>query len=300
VKKEGVRVFFQQLFNGITIGSIYVLTAIGLTMIYGVLELLHFAHGVIYMVGAFSAVVAISVFKANFIVAVFFSMLCSGIVGWFVEFFAYRPLRDAPKITALISGIGMAIVLENVFRILSGAQTRAFPSIGLPQKTINIVKNVSTTNYQILIMVVTATLVVGLQLFLRKTKMGLAMRATSQDLQASSTMGIDVNKVISATFVIGSALAGIAGTLVALYFNAVYPSMGSMPGMKAFSIVVLGGLGSIPGTIIGGLFLGVVESFADGYLGNFIVGKDAFAFILLIMVLLIKPSGLFGKRLKKV
>lgn len=292
--------FFQQLFNGITIGSTYVLIAIGLTMIYGVLELLHFAHGVIYMAGAFSALVAISVFKADIVVAVLVSMVCSGIIGWFVELFAYRPLRNAPKITALISGIGMAIVLENVYRILFGAQTRAFPSIGVPQQTISIAKNVSTTNYQLLIMIVTVILVVALQIFLKNTKMGLAMRATAQDLQASSMMGINVDRVISVTFIIGSALAGIAGTFVGLYFNAVYPSMGSMPGMKAFSVVLLGGLGSIPGTIIGGLFLGIVESFADGYLGNFVVGRDAFAFVLLIAVLLIRPSGLFGKRIRKV
>lgn len=281
-------------------GSIYVLIAIGLTMVYGVLELLHFAHGVIYMVGAFSALVAISVFKTNFFVAVLISMVCSGAVGWFVEFFAYRPVRNEPKITALISGIGMAIVLENIFRIIFGAQTKAFPKIGVPQQGINITKNISVTNYQLYIMIVAIILVIVLQLFLKYTKTGLAMRAVSQDFQASEMMGINVNKTISITFIIGSALAGIAGTMVGLYFNAVFPSMGSMPGMKAFSIVVLGGLGSIPGTIIGGLFMGIIESFADGYLGNFIVGKDAFAFILLIIVLLVKPSGLFGKRIEKV
>jgi len=293
-------VFFQQLFNGITIGSTYVLIAIGLTMIYGILELLHFAHGVIYTAGAFGALVSISVFKSNMVVAVLAAMLCSGAVGWFVELFAYRRLRDAPKITALISGIGMAIVLENVYRILFGSQTKAFPAIGMAQKTIRIAGNVSTTNYQVLIMIVAVVLVVALQIFLRNTKMGLAMRATAQDFQASNIVGINVDRVISVTFFIGSALAGIAGTFVGLYFNALYPSMGSMPGMKAFSVVVLGGLGSIPGTIIGGLFLGIVESFADGYLGNFVVGRDAFAFVLLIMVLLIRPSGLFGKRIKKV
>lgn len=292
--------FFQQLFNGITIGSVYVLIAIGLTMVYGILELLHFAHGVIYMVGAFAALVSISVFKTNYIASILVSMICSGFMGWFIEIFAYRRVRNAPKITALISGIGMAIVLENVFRIIFGAQTKAFPEIGIAQQPINITNTISITNYQVWIMAVTLLLVVGLQLFLRYTKTGLAMRATSQDFKASSLMGINVNRVISVTFVIGSALAGIAGTLVGLYFNAIYPAMGSLPGMKAFSIVVLGGLGSIPGTIIGGLFLGIVESFADGYLGNFVVGKDAFAFIILILVLLIKPSGLFGKKIEKV
>lgn len=291
---------FQQLFNGITIGSVYVLIAIGLTMVYGMLELLHFAHGVVYMAGAFTALAAISVLHTNFVVAILLSMLASGITGWFIEVFAYRPVRNTPKITALISGIGVAIVLENIYRIIFGAQTKAFPQIGISSETINVTSKVTITNYQILIMTVAIILVAGLQIFLKCTKIGLGMRATSQDFGASSMMGINVNRIISITFIIGSGLAGIAGTLVGLYFNAVYPAMGSMPGMKAFSIVVLGGLGSIPGTIIGGLILGIVESISDGYMGNFIVGKDAFAFIILILVLLIRPSGIFGKRIEKV
>lgn len=292
--------FFQQLFNGITMGSVYVLIAIGLTMVYGVLELLHFAHGVIYMAGAFAALVAISLFKANFFVAVIFAMAVSAAIGWFIQVFAYKPLRNSPKITVLISGIGMAIALENVSRIIFGAQTIAFPKIGTSSKTLHITSNVTITNYQIWIMIIGLIAVVGLQLFLKHTKIGLAIRATSQDFDAARMMGINVDRTVGQTFIIGSALAGIAGTLVGLYFNAVYPSMGSMPGMKAFSIVVLGGLGSIPGTIIGGLFLGLAESFADGYIGNFVVGKDAFAFIILIIILLIRPSGLFGKKIEKV
>lgn len=293
--------FFQQFFNGITIGSVYVLIAIGLTMIYGVLELLHFAHGVVYMAGAFAAISCITLFHTNIFIAIIAAMVVSALLGWLIELFAYRPVRSAPKITALISGIGMAIVLENVYRIIYGSQTNAFPKEGVsPVQTYNISKAVSITSYQIYIMLVTALLVIILHLFLKHTKTGMAMRAVSMDFDASSLMGINVNKIISFTFIIGSALAGVAGTLVALYFNAIYPSMGSMPGMKAFAIVVLGGLGSIPGTILGGLFLGIVESFADGYLGNFIVGKDAFAFIILILVLLIKPSGLFGKKIEKV
>lgn len=292
--------FFQQLFNGITTGSIYVLISIGLTMVYGVLELLHFAHGVVYMVGAFTAIIAISVFKTNFFAAVILAMLASAAIGWFIEIFAYRPLRNAPKITILISGIGMAIVLENLSRIIFGAQTIAFPKISTPSKTLSIGSNVTITNYQVWIMIIGLIVVIALNLFLKHTKIGLSIRAASQDFDAASIVGINVNRVVSETFIIGSALAGVAGTLVGLYFNAVYPTMGSMPGMKAFSIVVLGGLGSIPGTIIGGLFLGLVEAFSDGYLGNFIVGKDALAFIMLILVLLIKPSGLFGKKIEKV
>lgn len=292
--------FLQQLLNGITIGSVYVLIAIGLTMVYGILELLHFAHGVVYMTGAFTALACMTMFHTNFIVAIIASIIFAGLVGCFIEYFAYRPVRNAPKITALISGIGMTIILENLYRIIYGAQTIAFPSIGYGLKTYNISKNLSITSYQTMIMIVAVVLVIILQVFLKRTKLGLAMRATSMDFDASGMMGINVNKIISLTFFIGSALAGIAGTLVGLYFNSVYPSMGSMPGMKAFAIVVLGGLGSIPGTIIGGLFLGIVESLADGYLGNFIIGKDAFAFIILILVLLFKPSGLFGKRVEKV
>lgn len=293
--------FFQQLFNGITMGSVYVLIAIGLTMIYGILELLHFAHGVVYMAGAFAAISCITLFHTNILAAVVASMIVSAFFGWFIEIFAYKPVRNAPKITALISGIGMAIVLENVYRIIYGSQTIAFPEQSItPVKTYNISKSISITNYQIYIMAMTITLIIILHMYLKYTKNGMAMRAVSMDFDASSLMGINVNKIISITFIIGSAMAGVAGTLVALYFNAVYPAMGSMPGMKAFAIVVLGGLGSIPGTIVGGLFLGIVESFADGYLGNFIVGKDAFAFVMLILVLLIRPSGLFGKKIEKV
>lgn len=292
--------FLQQLFNGITIGSVYILIAIGLTMVYGILELLHFAHGVVYMAGSFAALVTITYFHGSFFVAVLVAMIFSGFIGWFIEIFAYKPVRKANKITAVISGIGMAIVLENISRIIFGSQTRAFPNVNMPAKDYKIGMNITITNHQILIIIVALILVIALQLFLRKTKSGLAMRATSMDADAAGMMGINVNGIISLTFAIGSALAGIAGTLVGLYFNAVYPSMGSMPGMKAFAIVVLGGLGSIPGTIIGGLILGIVESLADGYLGNFIVGKDAFAFIILIVVLLIRPSGLFGKRIEKV
>lgn len=293
--------FFQQLFNGITMGSVYVLIAIGLTMIYGILELLHFAHGVVYMAGAFAAISCINLFHTNMFIAVIVAMIVSAFLGWFIEIFAYKPVRNAPKITALISGIGMAIVLENIYRIMYGSQTIAFSEqLITPVKTYNISKSISVTNYQIYIMVMAIILITILHLYLKYTKNGMAMRAVSMDFDASSLMGINVNKIISITFIIGSAMAGAAGTLVALYFNAVYPSMGSMPGMKAFAIVVLGGLGSIPGTIVGGLFLGIVESFADGYLGNFVVGKDAFAFIILILVLLIRPSGLFGKKIEKV
>lgn len=292
--------FFQQLINGLTMGSVYILISIGLTMVYGILELLHFAHGDVFMVGAFASLVAVGLLKTNFIFAIIIAMICSGFVGCFIEFFAYRPVRNAAKITAIISGIGMAFVLENVTLILFGAQTKPFPSIGVPQKAIRITGNISITNYQILIIVVTLIMVTALQLFLKYSKAGLAMRATSQDFIASSLMGINVNKIISTTFFVGSALAGAAGAFVGIYFNALYPTMGSMPGMKAFAIVLLGGLGSIPGTIVGGLILGFVESFAEGYLGNFIVGKDAFAFVILILVLLIKPSGLFGKKIEKV
>ena len=292
--------FFQQLLNGITMGSVYVLISIGLTMVYGILELLHFAHGVVYMAGAYTALIAISMFHVNFATAIVLAMIVSGVIGCLIEFLAYRPVRSAPKITALISGIGVAIVLENVYRIFFGAQTMAFPAIGTTAQTVALMDGVTITNYQIWIMLVALVLVIGVQFFLKYTKIGLGMRATSQDFSAASLMGINVNRVISTTFLIGSGIAGIAGTLVGLYFNAVYPAMGTLTGMKAFSIVVLGGLGSIPGTIIGGLFLGIVESMADGYIGNFIVGKDAFAFIILILVLLIRPEGIFGKRIEKV
>lgn len=297
--KVGVTLFWQQIINGLTLGSIYVLIALGLTMVYGVLKLLHFAHGTVYMVGAFSAMTGILYLHLPFVGAFLLSMLVAGVVGVVIERVAYRPLRNSHPINILISGIGISIILENLFRLVFGAQTRPFPNIGLTSQTVKLGDGLSVTNFQIYILISAVVLVGLLQFLIKGTRVGTALLATSQDMKAARLMGIDINRMVALTFFLGSALAAAAGTLVALYFNAIYPSMGSMPGLKAFSVVVLGGLGSIPGTIVGGLLLGIIESLGAGYFQT-VIDTDSIAFIILILVLLLKPTGLFGQRIEKV
>ncbi|ODA40467.1 branched-chain amino acid ABC transporter permease [Desulfosporosinus sp. BG] len=291
--------FWQQILNGLTLGSAYILIALGLTMVYGILNLLHFAHGTVYMVGAFSSMVSIIYLKLPYPLAFLLAMVLAGLVGILIERIAYRPLRNAHPINILISGIGITIILENLFRLFFGAQTRPFPNVNLSSKTYGLGNGLSITNFQIYILVTAVVLVCLLQILIKRTKVGTALVATSQDMKAAKLMGIDINRMVALTFFLGSALAAAAGTLVALYFNAIYPTMGSMPGLKAFSVVVLGGLGSIPGTIIGGLFLGVIESLGAGYVQT-VIDANAIAFVILILVLLIKPTGLFGKKIEKV
>lgn len=290
----------QQLLNGFSLGFVYILVSVGLTMVYGVLKLLHFAHGVIYMVGAFAAMLGIIYLHLPFLLALLFAMVVSAIVGMSIERFAYRPLRGGHPITTLISGVGVAIFLENFFQVIFTSDTRAFPEIGIDNTIYHFSQSVSIPNFKIYIII---SGVIGLGLlyfFLKFTRMGLAIQAVAQDMRASSLMGVNVNRVVSATFMLGSALAAAAGVLVALNFNSLFPSMGSIPGLKAFCVVVLGGLGSIGGTVLGGLILGLVESLSDGYLTGMIIDKDAIAFVILIIILLIKPSGLFGKKIEKV
>jgi len=293
-------VFLQQLLNGISLGFIYILIAVGLTMVYGVLKLLHFAHGTIYTVGAFAAMAGITYLHLPVIVAFLFAMAISAVAGMMIEKFAYRPLRGTHPITTLISGIGIAIILENVFQIMFSSDTRAFPETGFEISVIKLTESITLTNMKLYIIVAGVIGLGLLYLFLKFTKMGLAIQATSQDLRAASLMGVNVNRVVAVTFALGSALAAAAGILVAMNFNSMFPTMGAIPGLKAFCVVVLGGLGSIPGTIIGGLILGVVESLSDGYMTGMVVDKDAIAFIILILILLVKPSGLFGKNIEKV
>ncbi|WP_018133566.1 branched-chain amino acid ABC transporter permease [Effusibacillus pohliae] len=290
----------QQLLNGVTLGFLYVLIAVGLTMVYGVLKLLHFAHGVLYMVGAFAAMVGILYLKLNFFAALLFAMAVAAAAGMLIEKFAYRPLRGVHPITTLISGIGVAIFLENLFQILFTAEPRAFPEAGIEVSIIQLTGSVSLTNVKLYIILAGVLALAFLYLFLKFTKTGIAIQAAAQDLRAASLMGVNVNRVVSVTFLIGSALAALAGVLVAVNFNSLFPTMGSIPGLKAFCVVVLGGLGSIPGTVVGGLLLGIIESLSDGFLTGMIIDKDAIAFVILIAILLVKPSGLFGRIVEKV
>lgn len=287
--------FFQQLVNGLTAGSMYALIALGYTMVYGILKIINFAHGDIFMIGSFTGLILVKQFHMSFIPALLLSMLIVGILGIIVERIAYRPLRNSTRLGPLLSALGVSIFLVNFAQIVWGTQTRSFPP-SFAIKTFDI-GGVILSSIQIYAMLVAILLMFGLHLFVHKTKMGVAMRATSHNVNTASLMGIKVDNVISVTFGIGSALAAAAGILVGLYYDAVYPVMGYTAGLKAFTAAVLGGIGSIPGAMLGGLLLGVCENMGAAYLS---MGyRDAIAFGLLIIILLIKPTGLLGKNIQQ-
>lgn len=290
----------QQLLNGIALGFHYVLIALGLTMVYGVLRLLHFAHGVIYMVGAFAAMIGVLYLQLPFVFALLFAMVVSGMVGMGIERFAYRPLRGTHPITTLISGVGVSIFLENLFQVMFTSDSRAFPETGMTTTVIALTDSITITNTKLYIIVAGVICLALLYAFLKLTKLGTAIQAAAQDIRAAQLMGVNVNRVIAVTFMLGSALAAVAGVLIAINFNSISPTMGALPGLKAFCVVVLGGLGSIRGTIVGGLLLGVIESLSDGFMTDLVIDKDAIAFVILILILLVRPSGLFGKHIEKV
>lgn len=290
--------FLQQLINGIAWGSIYALIALGYTMVYGVLRLINFAHGDVYMVGAFAGFFAVkwlglaqepTIFGA---VAVFLlSMGCCGILGFVIERGAYKPLRKAPRLTALITAIGVSLFLENAGQLIFGADPKFFPQI-IAKKDVISSGGIILTNQQVIVSGVSLLLMVSLQLFVLKTKTGKAMRAVSFNREAASLMGISVDRIISITFVLGSALAGAAAILVGLTNPKIEPLMGIMPGIKAFVAAVLGGIGNVPGAMLGGMIMGIAEVMVVGYLSS--TYRDAIAFAILILILLFKPSGLLG------
>lgn len=293
--------FFQQLINGLTVGGVYALIALGYTMVYGILELINFAHGEIYMLGAYLGIIILAFFTAvgltsqslplslllTFLLSVFF---CSA-YGFTMEKIAYRPLRHAPRLSPLISAIGVSIFLQNYVMLTQGATDRVFPHLfgdaGIA------LAGVRVTYLQIIIICVSCLLMVSLHLYVTTTRMGKAMRAVAQDKVMASLLGINIDSVISVTFILGSGLAAVAGIMVAMYYGLVNYSIGYIAGIKAFTAAVLGGVGSIPGAMFGGIFLGLVESISAGYISS--EYKDAYAFAVLIIVLLIKPSGIFGK-----
>lgn len=288
--------FLQQLVNGLTLGSTYALIALGYTMVYGIIQLINFAHGEIYMFGAFAGLLLVTVFGMNIFVALIGAMLFCMLLGMLVERVAYRPLRGkSSRLSALISAIGVSIFLSTLMALLRGTHTTRYPEI-IKIHSYHL-GSIDLSSLQITILVVSALLMVGLQLMIQRSKMGKAMRACSQDLEAASLMGINANRVISYTFAIGSALAGAGGVMVGVYYNAVWPYMGMMAGLKAFSAAVLGGIGSIPGAMIGGVTLGVLEILGVAYLSSSY--KDAIAFGILILVLIIRPQGIMGKKITK-
>ena len=283
--------FVQQLINGVSLGSIYALIALGYTMIYGIIKLINFAHGDIYMVGAYIGFFAVTRAEMSIVPALLVSMVVTGLLGMLVERLAYKPLRHAPRISILITAIGVSFFLEYASMYVVTPTPRPFPNV-----IDNIAYNIGpfvVNGQQMMIMGITLILMVILTYIVQKTKLGKAMRAASFDVETAQLMGINADRVISYTFCIGSALAAAAGVLVGVYYNSIDPLMGIMPGLKAFVAAVLGGIGILPGAVTGGIILGVIEAMVSGFLSS--TFRDAAAFGILILVLLFKPSGLLGK-----
>ena len=288
--------FLQQMINGLSLGSIYALIALGYTMVYGIIKLINFAHGDIYMLGAFTAFYATTFFHLNFFVALIIAMLLCGVLGVVIERIAYKPLRHATRITALITAMGVSYVLEYTMQYFAGSDVKTFPT-NLLENTAFSLGGVRITMMQIYIFVITIILMVLLTYIVNKTKMGRAMRAVSVDEDAAKLMGINVDTTISFTFFLGSCLAGVAGVLVGVYYNSINPLMGMTPGLKAFIAAVFGGIGNIPGAMIGGLFIGIAETLVTAYGSS--LYKDAIVYVILILVLILKPDGLLGKNVKE-
>ncbi|MBQ1868235.1 MULTISPECIES: branched-chain amino acid ABC transporter permease [Selenomonas] len=285
----------QQLVNGISLGSIYALIALGYTMIYGIIKLINFAHGDIYMVGAYIGFFAITQAHLSIVPALIISFVVTGILGMVVEKLAYKPLRHAPRISVLITAIGVSFFLEYTSMYFVSPTPRTFPAI-FGDVAIEI-GGIVINGQQMLILGITTILMIVLTYIVHRTKTGKAMRAASFDTETAQLMGIDSDRIISITFGIGSALAAVAGVLVGVYYNSIDPLMGIMPGLKAFVAAVLGGIGILPGAVVGGLILGIVEAFVSGFVSS--TFRDAAAFAILILVLLFKPTGLFGKNTKE-
>ena len=302
--------FFQELVNGITTGALYSLVALGFSMVYGVLKLLNFAHGDLYMVGAYIGFFIIQFFggaadvriPVPLLLAIMF-VVAAGLVGGLgvaIERFAYRPLRDAPRIAPLITAIGVSFFLESAALLLFGSQYREYNTAEFISLSSGIrIGSVTIDSVQILVLVLGLLLMTGLQLLVNRTRLGKQMRAVAVDREAAEMLGINVNFVITATFFLGSALAGIAGVMGGLLFNTVTSTIGFIAGLKAFTAAVVGGIGSIPGAMLGGLVIGIAESFVTGYISS--TYSNLIVFGLLIVVMLVRPSGLLGRvQLQKV
>ncbi|HOJ09323.1 MAG TPA: branched-chain amino acid ABC transporter permease [Clostridiales bacterium] len=288
--------FLQQLINGLSLGSIYALIALGYTMVYGIIKLINFAHGDVYMLGAYIGYACIKYFNLSFFPSLLIAMTACALMGFAIEKIAYKPLRNATRIAALITAIGVSLFLEYSTMFVVKANVRTYPSV-LNEISFKPLQGVIVNMKQVYIFAVTIILMIILQYIVRKTRVGKSMRAVSTDRDAALLMGINVDRTISFTFAIGSALAGAAGVLVGIYYNSINPLMGILPGLKAFIAAVFGGIGIIPGALVGGITIGVIETMVSGY-GNSLY-KDAAAFAILIIILLIKPSGLLGKNTRE-
>ena len=321
-------IFVQQLFNGLTLGAVYAVVALGYTMVYGIIQLINFAHGEVVMIGAMVAFTVINVLAAAGLPPLVVVLIGTGcaipvcmLVGYAMERLAYRPLRRAPRLAPLITAIGVSIILQHLAMLVWSRNVLAFPQI-IPIQTYTVL-GATVTQVQLAIVGICVAMMAGLAALVYRTRLGTAMRATAQNPQVAGLMGVDINRVIAFTFITGAALGAVAGVMVGTYYGVAQYTMGSILGLKAFAAAVLGGIGNIPGAMAGGLLLGVVEALGAGYIGEFtdlchIAGvsrwlterceadghfvlfgsnyQDVFAFVVLILVLVIRPSGLLGER----
>jgi branched-chain amino acid transport system permease protein len=290
--------FLQQLINGVSLGSIYALIALGYTMVYGIVMLINFAHGDVLMVGAYTGYFVLSwlgVSPLSLILAFVSGAVVCGVLGVVIERFAYRPLRNAPRLNSLITAIAVSLILQNGARVLPfvGPNPRQFPQ---PAVNNMMIGEIAISNIQIIVIVLSAILMLALNYIINYTKRGKAMRAVSYDMQAASLMGISVNGTISFTFALGSILAAAGGILFACAYPQISPTMGTMPGLKAFVAAVLGGIGSVPGAMLGGFILGIAETLTKGFISS--QYADAISFSILIIILLVKPTGILGKKIR--
>src|SRR5215470_5086045 len=305
-------IFIQQVINGLVLGSVYAIIALGYTMVYGILGIINFAHGDVLMVGAMVALSAIGVLQNHFpglgnvptlCIALIIAACVCAVVGYTIERVAYRPLRRAPRLAPLITAIGVSILLQTIAMLIWGRRYHTVPALIPP--TPHVLAGATITDVQILIIVVSALIMAGLMGLVHFTRLGRAMRATAENPVVAGLMGVNINRIISATFVIGSALAAVAGVLVSSNYGVAHYYMGFVLGLKAFTAAVLGGIGNLPGAMVGGLLLGLIESLGAGYIGDLTGGflgshyQDVFAFLVLIMVLVFRPTGLLGERLSE-
>ena len=285
----------QTLISGLSLGSIYALIALGYTMVYGIAKMLNFAHGDIIMVGAYAVITAVFTMGLPPFIAILISIALGALLGIVIEFLAYRPLRQAQPLAVLITAIGVSYLLQNLALLIYGSEQKAFPTIvALPTVHIG---GVYIDGITLATLVVTAVIMVALSLFINKTRMGKAMRAVSEDKEAAELMGISVNRTITVTFAIGSALAGVAAIFYGAAYTYIRPTTGAMPGIKAFTAAVFGGIGSIPGAMLGGILLGVIEQLSKTYIST--LWADAIVFGVRVVVLVVKPTGLLGKKISE-
>ena len=300
-------IFIQQVINGLVLGCVYAIVAIGYTMVYGILQLINFAHGALVMIGAMVAYTVISLLAGSGLPPVVVVLIGTGcsipvcvVLGYLLDRIAYRPLRRAPRLAPLITAIGMNIILQYLALLVWGRNPLAYPQI-IKVENFDI-GGATITSVQIAIMLISTLLMAGLALLIYRTRLGTAMRATAQNLQVAGLMGIDANRIIALTFIIGAGLAAVAGVMVGTYYGIAHYTMGGNLGLKAFAAAVLGGIGNVPGAMLGGILLGLVEALGAGYIGdltNNVFGsnyQDVFAFIVLIAVLVLRPQGILGER----